>query len=65
MNALSASGQTINPLRRWPWLCFVFAFATLLAAWTVLFVIAAKHPTPEVPRDGILLSPITVPSGDH
>jgi hypothetical protein len=37
-----------NPLARWPWLWFVAAFALLLAAWTALFIIAAKHPTADV-----------------
>jgi len=45
---MSTASISWNPLIRWPWLWFVFAFVTLLAAWTILFIIAAKHPTPEV-----------------
>jgi hypothetical protein len=44
-----------NPLTRWPWLWFVAAFALLLAAWTIFFIIAAKHPTPDVKEDKIPL----------
>lgn len=47
---MSTSSPSWNPLTRWPWLWFIAAFALLLAAWTTLFIIAAKHPTPEVAK---------------
>ncbi len=42
-----------NPLVRWPWLWFVTAFALLLGAWAAFFIIAAKHPTPDVRVENI------------
>jgi hypothetical protein len=50
---MKTSPPSWNPLARWPWLWFVAAFATLLAAWTAFFIIAARHPTPEVTKDNI------------
>ncbi|HVU38429.1 MAG TPA: hypothetical protein VHC95_08850 [Opitutales bacterium] len=54
---MKAAKPSWNPLARWPWLWFVAAFAALLAAWTVLFVLAAKHPTADVVTEPAAAAP--------